>query len=268
MNETKQQSNRNISQSTNLPTPLANSNGLPSTCAASTSAQINHHTFTTPTKNDNLKSTSSQPQTPQFKAVQLIPSSNHLVSSSQANCVVVQQVSNSNHSLNFQHLSSPEHSQSQPGQTSYRQKNQAFVNSRPQTVNQVNSTAGSQNGDGNGTNIQQTQVSTRYVHQLQDGRQLQMIQIPNTAQYVQLSNAPGQNGQPSQIMTYVHPQQQQYVARNGGQTQNVIIASQAQDGSRTLQTVPAQIHTIQHTVSPQNASFHLTKSSLKNVSFI
>uniref|UniRef100_A0A914YRQ0 INO80 complex subunit E N-terminal domain-containing protein n=1 Tax=Panagrolaimus superbus TaxID=310955 RepID=A0A914YRQ0_9BILA len=66
-------------------------------------------------------------------------------------------------------------------------------------------------------------------------------------------------------MTYVHPQQQQYVARNGGQTQNVIIASQAQDGSRTLQTVPAQIHTIQHTVSPQNASFHLTKSSLKNV---
>lgn len=89
-----------------------------------------------------------------------------------------------------------------------------------------------------------------------------MIQIPN--QYVQLSNAPGQNGQPQQIMTYVHSQQQQFVARNGGQSQNVIIASQAQDGSQTL-SVPAQI--IQHTVSPQNASFQLTQSSLKNVSF-
>jgi hypothetical protein len=275
MNETQQQQppNRNISQSTNLPTHLANSNGLPTSCAASTSsaAQINNHTFTTtPTKNDNLKSQTSQPQTPQFKTLQLIPSSNHLVSASQGNCVVVQQVSNSNHSLSFQHLSSPEHSQNQScGQTIYRQKNQTFVNSRPQTGNQANANTVNQNGEGNGAataaNIQQNQISARYLHQFQDGRQLQMIQIPNNAQYVQLSNAPGQNGQSSQIMTYVHPQQQQFVARNGGQTQNVIIASQAQDGSRTLQAVPAQIHTIQHTVSPQNASFHLTQSSLKNV---
>lgn len=94
-----------------------------------------------------------------------------------------------------------------------------------------------------------------------------MIQIPNNAQYVQLSNTPGQNGQPSQIMTYVQ-NNQHFVARNSGQTQNLIISSQAQDGSRTLQAVPAQIHTIQHTVSPQNASFHLTKSSLKNVKVV
>lgn len=162
MNETKPPANRNISQSSNLPAHTTNTNGLPNACTASTSQQLNHPTHKTPNKNDS-KVQSSQPQTPQYKTVQLISRNNHMVSTSQPNCVVLQHVPGNNHALGFTQLTSPEHSRNPQGQTIYRQKGQTFVSSRQQHSTQGNPNNSNQNGDVSTNTIQQTQIPARYA---------------------------------------------------------------------------------------------------------
>lgn len=264
MNEGKSQAIRTTPQASGSSTHGINDNNPQTSSSAHSQNQYstNHHSYPNPSKNDGAKI--QQPSMQPYKTVQIISQPNHVMSNAGGNCVVVQQVANNNHAVSFQQISTSQSSQG--NQTIYRHGNQTYVSTTQHQLqasnNQPEIPNSSINADGSHIQVQNAQLPPRYtsqIHQLQDGRQVQMIQVNNHSYYGQ----PGQ--QQITIQQYV-PQQQQFLTNNGGQS--VLITSQNQDGSRTLQALPAQIHTIQHTVSPQNQAFQLTKTGVKPVSIL
>uniref|UniRef100_A0AC34QAJ9 Uncharacterized protein n=1 Tax=Panagrolaimus sp. JU765 TaxID=591449 RepID=A0AC34QAJ9_9BILA len=261
MNESKIPVSRTPSQTSNSNNHLINNNGTVRDVQYN-SANRSH---TTLHNAEHVKG--SQQPLQQYKTVQIISQPNHVMSTAPGNCVFVQQMGNSNHAMSFQQINPQQSNQTttQGTHMNYRlgssnpNQNQQHI-----AISDANNPKSANSFERSQIQVQNPQTPARYtsqVHQLQDGRQVQMIQVNNSA-YYQLSS--GQNPQqPITLQQYVNVQQQQFMTNNGAQS--VLIASQSQDGSRTLQAIPAQIHTIQHTVSPQNQSFQITKAAVKNV---